>query len=168
MELLLGCGNDREKKITFPEIEPNWVQLITLDWEPSCNPDVLHDLNILPYPFDDDVFDEIHAYEVLEHCGKQGDYRYFFQQFEELHRILKPGGYLIGTCPSWDSVWAWSDPGHARIISPKSLIFLSQKEYEQVGNTAMTDYRFCYTADFEPYAMKEEEENWGFVLRAIK
>ena len=29
-------------------------------------------------PFGDDAFDEIHAYEVLEHTGRQGDWRFFF------------------------------------------------------------------------------------------
>jgi len=170
MELLIGCGNSRKKQITFKEIPSEWSKdLITLDWDESCNPKVLHDLNQLPYPFDDDTFDEIHAYEVLEHCGTQGDYRFFFNQFEELHRILKPGGWLIGSSPNWNGVWAWSDPGHTRIISQAMLAFLSQAEYEkQIGETAMTDYRFCYQADFELYAAMEQEHNFGFVLRAIK
>lgn len=170
MELLLGCGKDWTKKVTFPEVPGEWSKdLITLDINEDCNPHVLHDLNQLPYPFDDDMFDEIHAYEVLEHCGTQGDWRFFFDQFSELHRILKPNGYLVGTCPNWDSVWAWGDPGHTRIISQQALTFLSQAEYEaQVGKNAMTDYRFCYQADFEWVAAQEAEHNWGFVLRAIK
>lgn len=169
-ELLLGCGNDRRKKVTFPEIPDEWsIDLITLDIDETCGAKVIHDLNNLPYPFDDDMFHEIHAYEVLEHCGTQGDYRFFFDQFAELHRILKPGGWLVGTCPMWDSPWAWGDPGHTRIISPESLTFLSQDQYEiQVGNNAMTDYRYCYEADFELYSMKQDNHNWGFVLRAKK
>lgn len=170
MELLLGCGNDRKKQVTFNQISKEWSKdLITLDIDEYCNPDVLHDLNQLPYPFDDDMFDEIHAYEVLEHCGRQGDWRFFFDQFSELHRIIKPGGWLIGTCPNWDSPWAWGDPGHTRIISPESMTFLSQAEYEkQVGKNPMTDYRFCYQADFECHTMQEQEHNWAFVLKAIK
>ena len=170
MELLLGCGNSRKKQITFKEIPAEWSnQLITLDWDEDCDPKIVHDLNKLPLPFDDDMFDEIHAYEVLEHIGTQGDYRAFFDLFSELHRILKPGGWMIGSCPNWDNVWAWSDPGHTRIISPQMLSFLSQSAYdEQIGKTAMTDYRSIYEADFEMYAVKEEEMNFGFVMRCIK
>lgn len=169
MELLIGCGNNREKKITFPEIPKNWCELVTLDFDEGCNPHYVHDLNNIPYPFDDDMFDEIHAYEVLEHCGRQGDWRFFFNQFYEFWRILKPGGYLVGSCPNWDSVWAWGDPGHTRVITPESLIFLDQKEYEtQVGETAMTDYRPWWEGDFERYAMQESSHNWGFVLKARK
>lgn len=168
MELLIGCGNDRTKKVTIPEIPETWIELVTLDIDDSINPDVLHNLDHLPYPFEDNLFDEIHAYEVLEHCGTQGDWRFFFNQFEEFWRILKPGGYFIGTCPLWDSPWAWGDPGHKRIISAESLVFLSQKQYqEQVGKNAMTDYRPWYKSDFELVGKQESEHNWGFVLRKI-
>jgi len=170
MELLIGCGNNREKKVSLPEIPKEWSgELITLDWDDTCNPKVVHDLNILPYPFDDNMFDEVHAYEVLEHCGTQGDYRFFFNQFTEFHRILKPGGYFVATCPNWDSPWAWGDPGHTRIISRESLTFLIQNEYEtQIGKTAMTDYRFCYDADYEAVAFSEQEHNFAFAMRAVK
>lgn len=169
MELLIGAGSDFRKKITIPEIPEDWVELVTLDNNPSLDVHVHHDLNSIPYPFDDDMFDEIHAYEVLEHCGTQGDWRFFFNQFSEFWRILKPGGYLIGTCPMWSSPWAWGDPGHRRIISPESFVFLSQKEYEkQVPKNAMTDYREWYEADFELIGKQEDKHNWGFVLKAIK
>lgn len=170
MELLVGCGNNREKKFSLPEMPKAWSgDLITLDWDDTCRPDVVHDLNNLPYPFDDNQFDEIHAYEVLEHCGTQGDYRFFFDQFSEFHRILKPGGYFVGSCPNWDSPWAWGDPGHTRIISPECMIFLVQSEYDtQLGKTAMTDYRFCYEADFHPVAKHEMDHSWVFMMRAVK
>jgi len=99
MQLLIGCGNNCDKKITFSEISKEWKELVTLDIDEDTNPDVVHDLNAMPYPFEDNTFDEIHAYEVLEHCGKQGDWRFFFDQFSELWRILKTGGYYCATVP---------------------------------------------------------------------
>lgn len=170
MELLIGCGHSREKKVSIPELPKEWSKdLITLDWNESTEPDVVHDLNILPYPFDHDMFDEIHAYEVLEHVGTQGDFRFFFQQFEEFYRILKPGGWFIGSCPNWDGVWAWSDPGHTRIISPEMMTFLNQRNYEMPPEeSARTDYRFCYQADFELVNMQELDNIWCFAMRAVK
>lgn len=167
-ELLLGCGNARQKVVSFAEIPADWTDLTTLDIDPSVKPDVTHDMNVLPYPFADNSFDEIHAYECLEHCGKQGDWRFFFDQFYELWRILKPDGYLICTVPMWDSPWAWSDPQHCRVISKLSLIFLNQKEYGQIGQTAMTDYRQWWKGDFETVAVEETEHRLAFVLKAIK
>ena len=168
-ELLIGCGNDRRKKIRHGDIERDWTNLTTLDFDPECKPDVLHDLDVLPYPFDDNTFDEIHAYEVLEHCGKQGDWRFFFAQFSELHRILKPGGLLVASVPMWDSPWAWGDPGHTRVITQGSLAFLSQKVYAQeIGKTTLTDYRHVYKADFDAVAFHDTEHTFGFILKAIK
>lgn len=168
-ELLLGCGNDRRKKVSFKEIPKDWTRLVTLDIDEGVKPDVVHDLSELPLPFGDDVFDEIHAYEVLEHCGRQGDWKFFFDQFAEFHRIMKPGGYFIATVPMWDSVWAWGDPGHTRVINSGSLVFLSQKEYkQQIGKTAMTDYRPWYKADFDITSMQEVGDTFAFVLQAVK
>lgn len=147
----------------------DWTELVTLDWNAEHKPDVVHDLERLPYPFADDTFDEVHAYEVLEHLGQQGDFRAFFAQFTEFWRILKPGGRLAATCPSYLSMWAWGDPSHRRVLTSGSLVFLSQRQYrEQVGKTAMSDFRFCYTADFEPELVRENDENLAFVLRAVK
>jgi SAM-dependent methyltransferase len=167
-ELLVGCGNSRAKIITFDGIPSEWQALTTLDLDPETGCDVVHDLNVLPYPFADGQFDEVHAYEVLEHCGRQGDWKFFFDQFHEFWRILKPGGYFIATVPMWDSPWAWGDPQHCRVLPKESLIFLNQREYNQVGNTGMTDYRRWWKGNFETVALEETEHRLGFVLRALK
>lgn len=117
----------------------------------------------------DDWYDEIHAYEVLEHIGAQGDYRLFFAQFSEFWRILKPGGFFFATCPAWHSAWAWGDPSHTRVITAGTLAFLSQDQYtRQVGVTPMSDFRHIYTADFEPVVVNESGESLIFALRAKK
>lgn len=167
MELLIGAGNRREKVMHLPG-KDGWTDLVTLDIDPLAKPDVIHDLDVLPYPFEGDQFDEIHASEVLEHCGRQGDWRFFLAQFQEFWRILKPGGVLCASCPSITSRWAWGDPGHTRVIQPESLIFLQQKQYAQVGQSAMTDYRHVYSADFEVEFQDDDGESFRFVLRAIK
>lgn len=168
MELLLGCGNRRDKRLTdeglgIPVI---WEELVTLDMNPKTGADVVHDLNDLPYPFDDGTFDEIHAYDVLEHCGRQGDWRFFFDQFAEIWRILKPDGVFCAICPVWNSVWTWGDPGHTRVISEGSIAFLSQSHTaKQIGTTSMTDYRFYWKRDFEVLATSKKGHNFAFVLR---
>jgi hypothetical protein len=90
VELLIGCGNSRKKKLNGP-LGPGWSTLVTLDIDPGCEPDVVHDIGVLPLPFRDDMFDEIHAYDVLEHSGVQGDWKFFFAQ----HRHGR--GAILGT-----------------------------------------------------------------------
>lgn len=175
-ELLLGCGNRTSKEIKFQFVPQTFLNLTRLDIDPDCKPDVLHDLNVLPLPFEDNTFNEIHAVDILEHTGQQGDWRFFFAQFSEFWRILKPGGYFVGACPKWDSPWAWSDPGHSRIFSFHTLIFLDQSCYREVGTTPMTDYRHVYKANFRTMVTTEDvpngpghsEHKWGFVLQALK
>jgi SAM-dependent methyltransferase len=154
VELLLGCGNSRAKRYTIPGMPQAWTKLVTLDIDPDCKPDILADIESPDgLPFRDDTFDEVHAYEVLEHIGQQGDYRTFFRHFGEIYRVLKPGGVLVGSSPRFDSVWAWSDPGHRRLISTMSLVFLDQTEYEkQIGKTTMTDYRWLWKGDLRVVA----------------
>ena len=163
-ELLIGAGHNRDKQLALPG-KDEWVDLVTLDIMSEVDPDVLWDLHHLPLPFEDETFEEVHAYEVLEHVGQQGDWKTFFAQFEEFHRILKPGGHFFATTPMWDSLWAWSDPGHTRIISAGSINFLDQSQYADCGKKCMTDYRPYYKADFEIVHSQEYEERFAFVLK---
>lgn len=166
-ELLIGCGNSRDKKLSFDT--PEWDGLTTIDHDPNCRADVVHDLDCYPWPFADNSFDACHAYCVIEHLGTQGDYRSFFALFTEIYRVLKPGGHFFAIVPSRNSVWAWGDPSHTRIIQPETLVFLSQEQYrQQVGVTPMTDFRWLWQGDFETVASMDDGNDHKFALKAIK
>lgn len=168
MEILLGCGSSRIKKLAWPGRE-KWLGLVTLDLADTHKPDVVHDIASLPLPFADDSADEIHAYEVMEHVGQQGDWRFFFDQWADLWRVLKPGGRFFGTSPHLTSNWAWGDPGHTRIVGAEQLTYLSQPNYAQVGTTPMTDYRFHFAADFDlKHSVVNEAGQYEYVLEAVK
>ena len=167
-ELVLGAGHsDRLVKGLSVEGREEFNDVTTLDINESANPDVVWDLNNRPLPFEDETFDEIHAYDVLEHIGRQGDYIGFFEEFGEYWRILKPGGLLFVAVPSGMKA-AFSDPGHTRIFTEITPLFLSQREYEaQVGKTKMTDYRNIWKKHFDIMVIKRSDidHNLSFILR---
>ncbi len=163
-ELLIGCGSNKGMQFAVNG-KKDWECLTTLDMEPSHVPDVLHDLDELPYPFADNEFDEIHAYEVLEHCGRQGDWRFFFAQWMDFYRLLKPGGFFVGTVPLPDSIWAWGDPSHTRVIPLVQLQFLSQSFYDGVGKTTMSDFRLHWKGNFVLVNAQTIPDRQVFMLR---
>ncbi len=80
----------------------------------------------LRLPFPDDTFDRIIASEVLEHVSDDQ------VALDEIFRVLKPGGTVAATVPSWlpeQICWALSDEyhapfvegGHVRIYSEPTL-----------------------------------------------
>jgi hypothetical protein len=188
-ELLIGCGHARDKRLDPRSLTPGapkpvWRgQLDTLDLYAECRPDWVCNLESVPWkvhhPDDDvspvgellptDFYDEVHAYEVLEHLGSLGDYRAFFAHFAEIWRILKPDGHLCATVPSFHSRWLFGDPGHTRAILPESLVFLTQPQYDaQAGRTPMSDYRRDYRADFDLVLSRDDHQTHRFVLKAVK
>ena len=164
--LLLGCGARREKLMGGGD----WDELVRLDINADHKPDIVWDLESPgQLPFDSDSFDEIHAYEVLEHIGAQGDYVAFFRQFSEFWRLLKPCGQIYATTPDWRGIWAWGDPSHRRIINEGTLVFLSQTQYQkQIGKTAMSDFRYLYQADFDAVACERRDQSLWWVMQAVK
>jgi len=183
-----------------PELAPDnrWQSVTTVDNDRCCNPDLLMELALMSWTvrgptsaeqqtileltnldvsggqwrFQDNVFDEAHAYEILEHLGPLGNAYKFFFDFDELWRILKPDGFLCATCPSRESQWLWGDPGHSRCILPVTLRFLHRPHYDiVVGRSPSSDYRNQFRSDWDIIYSDdtaEDRQTHKFVLRAVK
>jgi SAM-dependent methyltransferase len=170
--------------------DERWRHVVRVDINPACDPDYVMDLEKgfktlqRPKPNDLDLFksfgdvyfglrentfDEVHAYEVLEHLGHQGNVTEFFDNFDEIWHVLKPGGWLCATVPSRYSMWLWGDPGHRRVILPASLTFLCRPNYDQwLSTTPMSDYRDLFRGDWDLVHSHDNEESHMFVLQAVK
>jgi len=155
--LLLGAGNSRQKKVALKSA-PDWTgNLVTLDMNPQCGADYVWDLETRPLPFADGEFDELAAYDVLEHIGRQGDWRGWFDEASEYHRILKPGGTFGIVVPIGGD--AFADPGHTRFFGANHFLFLSQCFYEESlkEGKPVTDYRWYWKKNFEVEFMENCE-----------
>ena len=106
--LNLGAGSD---------VKQGYVNL---DINAGQGIDVVHDLNIFPYPFPDNSFDEILAYSILEHVDD------LMKTMAELHRILKPGGRLDVIVPHYNGPIAWGNPTHVRTFTYESFLFFTK------------------------------------------
>jgi SAM-dependent methyltransferase len=110
---------------------------IAVDNLRSVRPDVLVDLNRAPYPFRDDSFDAAYAFSVVEHLDN------FFSVFGELHRILKPGGFVALLTPHFSNDSSYIDPSHKLHLSLRSFdYFIEGTElFETYGFYSRTRFR---------------------------
>jgi len=89
--------------------------MVGIDINPRSQADVIHDLNLFPYPFDDSTFDEILADNTVEHLENLP------QVMEEIYRIAKPGAIIKITVPYFRARWAFVDPTHRHFFTIDSF-----------------------------------------------
>lgn len=107
---------------------------VNLDMTAYPNIDIVWDLNKLPLPFEDNQFDEILAYSILEHINN------FIPLVMELHRILKPGGMIKIRTPHFTCVEAYADPTHINHWSYLTFFYFKKG--------LKRDYSFCKFSDY--------------------
>jgi SAM-dependent methyltransferase len=78
--------------------------------------DIAWDLNDLPWPWEDESFDRVHANAVLEHLRLN-----LVESLNECWRILRPGGTLYVKLPHWKHDTSYMDPTHYWQYSVRAL-----------------------------------------------
>lgn len=168
-DLLMGCGYRKVKLVRVNNKNPEFDNLVTLDINPNCKPDVLWDLRKHPLPFPDNEFDEIHAYDVLEHLAYQGDHEFFFNEFNEYYRILKHKGAFCGSVPDNLSPTCFGDPSHKRVIINENFTFLDPEQYRiQLGTNKMSDFSDLCKCNFKRVMAEKSKNTFYFCLIAWK
>jgi predicted SAM-dependent methyltransferase len=164
---LIGCGHSRDKKV-FQADNPGWAgELITIDMSPDVGATYVRDMSVYAghLQFDSNSFDEIGAYDSLEHWGAQGDWKAWFSEMAEYHRILKPSGTMGIIVPVGRD--ALADPGHTRFFGQNHFCFLNQAFYQknQDAGTAFTDYRWFWKLNFDILFMEESSHHLAVLLQ---
>jgi SAM-dependent methyltransferase len=139
--LNLGCGDFKKEGY------------INLDFNKNFNPDVVHDLNKFPYPFQANEFDLVEAYQCLEHLNN------LVRVMEEIYRITKNKARIIIEVPHYQSPSAWCSATHKQQFSHTTFNDFDKTYNESYGN-----------CDFQ--VLKNElqwfRERHGMLVRAVR
>lgn len=107
----VGCGTKKKEGA------------IGIDFNTQTDADVIHNLEVFPYPFTDNEFDKIYCDNVIEHLND------VIKTMEELWRISKPGGDIEIVVPYFRSKYAAIDPTHKHYFTIDSFSYFNPNHH---------------------------------------
>ncbi len=121
-KLHLGCGKS---------IYPGYINL---DIVKGTGVDVVHNLEVFPYPFKSEQFEIVEAHQVLEHIHNLDGL------MKEVARILKKGGKFKIDVPHFSSNSAFMDPTHCRFFAFTTFDFYVKGHFNSEGYEYSTQH----------------------------
>lgn len=103
--LVLGAGSDQKEGCVHHDKEKFYPHI-----------DVVHDLDVLPWPWEDGSWDYVEMSDVIEHLHAG-----VTEVMDELWRIVAPGGHIFLHVPKAGSWQHTTDPTHTRAFELKSF-----------------------------------------------
>jgi len=91
--------------------QPRMNGVVNVDIVDLPEVDVVHDLDVLPWPWDNGRVTRIIAQDVFEHVANPIGF------MTESHRVLTTGGELFIKSPHWMHQDAYTDPTHKRFCT---------------------------------------------------
>lgn len=148
IRLDIGCGPNKKG--------PDWIGLDVLDF-----PGVDHKIHAGRdrWPFEDGTVTEAHASHFLEHLTNLNDKWERVHFFNELYRVLKPGGTCQLAFPHWASTRYYGDPTHKEPFSEMGFYYLDKQwRATQAPHACFQHNPNGYSCDFLA--------TWGYAMRA--
>ena len=135
----LGCGKD---------YIDDWVNVDFYD-DSTC--DIKHDLEVFPWPWEDNSVSEIRIIHTLEHLG--ADWKVYIKILQEMYRVCEDDANIQVDVPS---PWHWnyiSDPPHVRPVTPDGLNLFSKEHCQKCIDEGMSETPFAviYDVDLRPH-----------------
>ena len=114
LKLNMGCGENPKKGY--------------INVDKYGEPDVLHDLELFPWPWDDSSVNEIVLNHVLEHLGQDTDI--YLNIIKEIYRVCKDQAIIHIAVPHPRHDDFINDPTHVRVITFEGIGLFSKKNNE--------------------------------------
>ena len=134
-KLNLGCGKD---------IRPDYLNVDCMNF---MGVDKVYDLNKFPWPFKDNTFDEVLAFQIIEHLNDA------YKVFEEIHRICRNGASIKLIVPHFSSFSCWGDMQHKRGFSIESFSKAGMENKFEVVRTRL-GFPWWFKSWFSNFANK--------------
>lgn len=141
--LEIGCGEGRGVELLAPK-STAYTAVDKIN-EVVVNLSVKHpeskfiQTNIPPLPFEDNIFDSVVSFQVIEHIKEDATY------LKEIHRVLKPGGKAYISTPNIKMTLS-RNPWHIREYTATELTLLCATVFNHVemkgigGNEKVMEY----------------------------
>jgi len=113
----LGCGSKK------------WPGAVGLDVSSDTDADIVHDLDVFPYPLEHDAYDVVLMQDVIEHVED------LYGLMAEVNRIARPGARVLVRTPHFSSMLAFSDPTHRHYLSLLAISGLAEPGFAHYSAT---------------------------------
>ncbi len=141
--LEIGCGEGRGVELLAPKAESytavDKIEVVVESLSSKHPEGSFIQANIPPLPFEDNSFDTVVSFQVIEHIKDDTTY------LKEINRILKPGGKAYISTPNIKMTLS-RNPWHIREYTAQELTDLCKKYFSQVemkgigGNEKVMEY----------------------------
>jgi hypothetical protein len=134
-KLNMGCG--------FKKLNDHW----NVDLEKKCNPDQVVDLEVTPWPYEDNFFERITADNILEHLGQSP--RQFTNIMKEMYRVSQDQAEWYICVPHHRCDLHWDDYTHVRTLTEKTFRMFDQAVNVDSIRRGLSDSTFGIMHDID-------------------